>query len=186
VNAPIFYFDIDGFLARFTEGASRAHGRPTDETIIWKSWHHWRTWGKEDEALYAVCNREFWANLPPWEDGMQLLRLVESRVGTSRIVFITSPARTPGTGQGKREWVAKHLPQYDPWADVMIGGAKHKLAGPGKVLLDDSDDNCRKFVEHGGEAIVIPRPWNGRADLCDERGQFHVGMLYDSLGGFLS
>jgi hypothetical protein len=36
------------------------------------------------------------------------------------------------------------------------------------VLLDDSDDNCRRFADAGGQYLLMPRPWNANRDVCDD------------------
>ncbi len=175
------YLDLDGFLARFTTGACTIHNRPADETGRWATWDHQRSWGMTDEQFYAPMGFEFWRSLRPWEDGMRFLSLVEPAVGRENIAFLSSPVRTSGCEEGKRHWFAQHLPGYDRWADLFLGGAKHKFAHAGAILIDDSDANCERFVRAGGRALLVARPWNKQRDLVDENGLFHVGQLQDSL-----
>ena len=178
-------FDVDGVLARFTTGACKIHGRPTDETPIYTTWNHHYTWGIKDEAFYAPMGKAFWRDLPVWDDGMQLLRLVEAMVGRDAISFLSAPVRTAGCEEGKRAWFAATLPQYDPWADLFLGGAKHKHAHADGILVDDSESNCQKWEKADGIAILVPRPWNAFRDLCDENGSFHVGYVQDQIGRLL-
>ncbi len=42
----------------------------------------------------------------------------------------------------------------------LMGPAKHFCSGPGRVLIDDSDKNVIEFLRSGGQAILVPRPWN--------------------------
>ncbi len=163
------YVDLDGVLARFTDGMFHAHGRPAQPVTTW-NFHH--SWGLTDEQFYAVATREFWTGLGRWEDGFALLETVERLVGRDRVCFLSSPTRTPGTGQGKREWFAKNLPAYDPWADLFLGGAKHKLAARDTILIDDSDANCAAFVRAGGMSWTPPRQWNHDAFRCLPDGTF--------------
>ena len=37
---------------------------------------------------------------------------------------------------------------------------KHFCARPDALLIDDSDHNVEAFLAHGGQAILVPRPWN--------------------------
>ena len=178
-----FVFDVDGVLARFTTGACSVHGRPTDETPVWTSWNHQRSWGIEDVEFYRPMSADFWRDLPVWEDGMQLLKLVVARYGTDRVSFLSAPVRTPGCEEGKRQWFGTHITPlgFDPWADLFLGGAKWKHAHQDAILLDDSETNCEKWTAAGGDAILIPRPWNTARYLCDPEGRFHVGNEQDSL-----
>ena len=50
--------------------------------------------------------------------------------------------------------------------DYFVGAPKQFCARPGAVLIDDFDDNCVAFREHGGRAIVFPQPWNCRAAVA--------------------
>lgn len=174
---PTIFVDVDGFLARFTCGACAVHNRP-NETPIWTTWNHWVTWGIPEPDLYAPLGRDFWSALLRWEDGFALLTRVEELVGRDRIAFLTAPVQTPGCEDGKREWFREHLPQFSPWADLFIGGAKHKAAGPLKILLDDSDSNCDKFIACGGSAVLVPRPWNHRRSECRSDGSFDPDAIF--------
>lgn len=170
----MIYFDIDGLLAKFCLGSHRLHGWPYKVPTTW-NYHHEH--GISDADFYANMGASFWANLEPWEDGFELLRLVEHRVGPGRILFLTSPCQTPGCEEGKRAWVRKFLPTYDPWKDVMIGGAKHKLAHRGALLIDDSDANCKAFAAAGGKVFLAPRPWNDhRAFAAESDGRFNPSV----------
>ena len=42
------------------------------------------------------------------------------------------------------------------------------MAAPGVLLIDDSDKNCEKFVQHSGHAILFPRPWNSNHKYKDD------------------
>ncbi len=181
MSKTVLLCDLDGFVARFTNGVYAAHGRKMEAQPTEWNFHH--GWGMKDEELYAKCDRPFWAGLDVWEDGMALVSMAEFAVGRNHICFVSSPTRTPGTGQGKREWFAEHFPKYDPWADLFVGGAKWKLAGPGKILLDDSGANCEAFDGAGGRSLLIPRPWNLCANDCvpGTDGLFDVDLLYDNL-----
>lgn len=165
------YFDVDGVKARFTDGVCALHGRPVKQPTVWDMHNEWDP-PMDDTAFYAPQDRAFWASLGVWEDGMALFRFVESLVGQDRMCLMTSPVQTEGCSEGKRDWVKKHLPHYLP--DLVIGGCKHKMAGPNKVLIDDSDSNVSKFQAHGGHGWLVPRPWNSARGLVDSSGMFNV------------
>lgn len=185
--------DLDGFIANFTRGVTAAHGRPETDGLTGE-WNFHHKWGINDEAFYAACDRPFWANLDVWPDGMAVLKGLVAVYGTGPICFLTSPTQTEGTHQGKRDWFRKHVAAlgFNEWADLFIGSAKWKFAHPKAVLIDDSDDNAKKFAappDHraGGKAWVPPRPWNHNRDLCDlKTGLFDAEMETTALLRFLA
>lgn len=175
------FFDLDGVLARFSDGANALHNLPPVQPTTW-NFHH--PHGLTDEAFYGPMNREFWAGLGRWEDGFALLAACVARYGTAPIAFLTSPCRTAGCEEGKRAWVKEHLSPlgFDPWKDVFIGGDKSKLcAARGQVLLDDSDANVTAWHAKFGGGWLIPRPWNDYRHLCDDEGRFFVDDEADAL-----
>jgi hypothetical protein len=38
--------------------------------------------------------------------------------------------------------------------------AKASVAGPGKILIDDKNENIDEWEAAGGIGILYPRPWN--------------------------
>jgi hypothetical protein len=178
---PIVFFDLDGVLANFVEGACKAH----NSTLHFEP--HLVTWGfpaqigftgVDDPRFWAPLGFDFWANLPAYEDGFALLKFAEETVGVERIGILTSPCDTPGCVDGKRAWVNRLLPSYR--RRLFVGSAKELFAGPGKVLVDDHDPNCERFEVFGGRAVTPPRPWNRRKDECVSGG-FNVARLVDEL-----
>lgn len=171
---PVFFFDMDGVLANFVGGALRHHGR---EDVC----HGQIVWGIEaqlgitPEVFWANLGFDFWANLEPYADGFELLRQAEAIVGVDSIGLLTSPCETAGCVDGKRAWVAKHMPAYR--RRLFVGSAKELFASPGKVLVDDNDHNCDKFVAAGGRIVMPPRPWNRRKAEACPKGTFDALKL---------
>ena len=62
-------------------------------------------------------------------------------------------------------------PQVAGWTNV-----KSALAGPRKILVDDSPSTIEAFAAAGGQAIMVPQPWNNATPdpvglltmLCEE------------------
>jgi hypothetical protein len=50
----------------------------------------------------------------------------------------------------------------------MFGPQKFRMAREGAVLIDDSDDQCRRFWDAGGKAITFPQRWNKAAQFEDK------------------
>jgi hypothetical protein len=165
------FFDIDGVLARFTCGALAVHGRP-EHSGQWRTWDFPHTWGIGERAFYAPMGREFWSSLGRWEDGFALLRYCETAIGAHRIALLTTPAPTEGCVDGKRDWVAAHLPEYLP--RLILGWSKELLAHECALLVDDSDANVNRFRYCDGHAWTVPRPWNHNRGRVGSDGTFNV------------
>ena len=179
------FFDLDGVLANFVGGALRLHNRDHDvpvESCRWNFMTQLGFTGENDPAFWAPLGFDFWAGLSPYSDGMALLRATEQRFakdGVGEIGLLTSPCDTPGCVDGKRAWVAKHLPSYR--RKLFVGSAKQLFAGPGKLLIDDHDSNVNAFEAAGGRAVQPPRPWNRHRETSLAGGLFDVPAVYSQV-----
>jgi hypothetical protein len=51
------------------------------------------------------------------------------------------------------------------------------------VLIDDLPENCHQYEERGGQAIIVPRPWNGYAGMSVMKAlHLQWGLIEASLG----
>lgn len=178
--SPAVYFDLDGVLADFVRGAMREHSKSMPMRDV--RWNFWEQLGMTEEEFWPSLGRDFFAHLNPLDDGMNLLRMVENIVPSNSIGILTSAADVRGCADGKRDWVAKHLPQYLPRLTVCqsskIAPAQKELhAGPDKLLIDDHTANVNAWVKGGGFGVLVPRPWNVRDFDCDTYGDFKPGDL---------
>jgi len=65
----------------------------------------------------------------------------------------------PESYTGKALWVQKHLPEYSKRL-IVTPVPKSEFAHRDILLIDDKDENVEGFVKAGGNAILVPRPWN--------------------------
>lgn len=158
--------DLDGVLADFVTAALDVQGLPN---VVVDRWEMHECCGLTASDFWGTIDRqgyEFWANIDPypWKD--ELLALLPTTFTVS-----TTPSRHPNCAAGKTAWMHQHFRGTNGkvFRDYLIGEHKHLLAAPGRVLIDDSDKNCVKFCEHGGEAILFPQPWNKNRELVGDR-----------------
>lgn len=154
-------FDMDGVVANFTKAAMDVHKKslPYDQ-IEWNWPAQVGFKDATDPAFWEpLGNTEFWANLPVMEDGFDLFKAVENVYGIHNIAFL-SDASAFASGDGKMIWLKKYFPEYQK--RVVFTKYKDLVASPDKLLIDDNDENVRRFDDAGGKAIVLPRPWNRR------------------------
>lgn len=168
---PVVLFDMDGVLVDFVGGALRAHGKTlAPSEVVWDFPSQVGFSGSADPAFWEpLSNHDFWAELEPLADGMVAFELVAKAMPKHRIGFLSSGI-VKGSSDGKRSWVAKHLPGWEK--HLILGTHKALLAAPCKVLVDDHEPNVTAFAAAGGRAVMVPRPWNERKPLTCERGKF--------------
>ncbi len=177
----VCYLDLDGVLVDFVSGALREHNRTLPAKDV-----RWDfpgqigfVQGAKDPLFWAPLGYQFWATLDWTPEGRALLAGVETIFGEENVVLMTSPCATDGAVEGKVAWIKRRIPQYS--RRFFVGPCKHLAAGPGKILIDDHDDNCAKFALGGGVALTPPRPWNMRIGESDDEGRFDVLAFLDEV-----
>lgn len=173
------FLDMDGVLADFTSAAVFKHGRENP-------WAKGENLGEYDMAkIYQMTPKafweplgchDFWANIQPLNEGMALLKYLESDLPQAKITLLTSPTLSPECSSGKHAWVAKHLPKYS--RKLAIWPEKEVLAEvPNSLLIDDSDENVTKFIQAGGNAILWPQPWNSAYHFRNEKDRYFAQAI---------
>jgi 5'(3')-deoxyribonucleotidase len=185
---PVVYLDLDGVLVNFVQGA--LDFLKSDNCISDVTWNF-----PKDMFGYAdpycpkfwdqFASEDFWANLKWTDEGQSLVKAVEEMVGQKNIGLLTTPMDIKGCVEGKRTWVKNNLPEYQK--QLIITPAKYLLASEGKILVDDHDPNLEKFTKHpdgkltGGQAILVPRPWNCGKPRTVGKGGFDVSVTKSEL-----
>lgn len=176
----MIFFDMDGVLADFVGGSLRVHGKQLHPSEVqWDFMCQVGFAGGGDPGFWEpLSNPSFWAGLEPLEDGLALFRTVEALVGHERLGILSS-GLCPGSCDGKRAWIDRHLPGYGK--RVVFCTMKGLVGAPGKVLVDDHDLNADQFAEAGGRSVLVPRPWNRRRGEADHGGRFDVAKIANEL-----
>jgi len=112
----------------------------------------------EDE-FWPLIDRQFWATIPRSQECQWLLDVSAGIVGEENVCILSSSTRDPDCLAGKLDWIQNELP---PWMhrQYLLGPRKHFCASPDSLLIDDRDYNVDTFRAAGGQAILVPRPWN--------------------------
>lgn len=109
--------------------------------------------------FWDSITRDIWANCPTAREFNLILGHAEALVGQDNVCVLTSPTIDPECLAGKLEWIQKNFPRW-LHRQFLIGPRKHFCARPDALLIDDNDEQVRRFREHGGQALLVPRPWN--------------------------
>lgn len=182
------YLDLDEVLCQFCAPACELWGVTYEDAL-----RHWPPgqWGMHGPLAAAVresgqCfnpevdgkgvtedifwraltrNEEFWANLPvtPWAHHL-VAEVAGLTCGDWKVV--TTPSRCPSSFAGKKRWLDRFFGGHR--SDLIFCYDKAELAGPGRVLVDDRDDNCEAFAREGGVAVTFPRHHNRHHLLKDD------------------
>lgn len=107
------------------------------------------------KTFWDGLNYGFWRHLPLYPFAHQF---VESMETYGEVYFATSPTLSSACVAGKFDHIAEEFPRLR--RRLIISADKTVLAQPGAILIDDRDRNVSKFIEAGGQAVLVPRPWN--------------------------
>lgn len=133
---------------------------------------------KNKQKFWDLLPRVFWATIPPSDEMGMLLEFCEALVGKSNICLLSVPTIDPNCLAGKLDWIHTFMPKW-LHRQYYIGPRKHFCAHPRALLIDDSDHNVDSFRALGGQAILVPRPWNSLHPVTDTDA--HLTLMCDSL-----
>lgn len=153
--------DMDGVLVQMAEGVCEFHNKPwpykEGERGPWKLAP---LLGLTEEECWAPLGYDYWRNQKPYPYMREFVDLLEEHFGPENICLLSAPIETRGCIDGKRDWIAEHLPDYK-WR-CQFGWAKQFCASPNSVMIDDRESNIIKFKKAGGHTFLVPGAWNNR------------------------
>jgi len=156
------FLDMDGVITDFVGGVCRALDRPNpypEETRDYTFWNAWPDIATKD--VDAICYQVFWHNLEWVDDGRDTLRAIKATLGLEKVYLLTMPMPNLESASGKMMWINDNLPIYLSRTIITTREVpKAFLARPDALLIDDKDENVEEFRTAGGNAILVPRPWN--------------------------
>ena len=154
--------DIDGVLADFATAAALLHRR--EDILAPGAWP--RNVYQMEDAL-GITTAEFWspieeqgtafwAELKPYPWMPQLVAAARRIVDD--VYLISKPSHHPYSTSGKHRWIRKYFGEH--CENYLLTPQKFRAAGPGRLLIDDSQLNVSQWQARGGSAILFPQPWN--------------------------
>ncbi len=112
------------------------------------------------DEFWPLVKPEIWSWMPLREDTEWLLDLCAGCVGQENVMICTKSLGHPLHFAGKIQWMYDNLP-YWIQGQFSITPIKHAYARHDVLLIDDAPGNVDKFrATRGGQAILVPRPWN--------------------------
>lgn len=161
------FLDQDGILADFNKGCYETHKRsnPYDNPESLGVFNIEKIWGVSPEEFWNPIDAlgvSFWENLDKTPDADYIVQRATDMYGVDNIAVLTAPNQSGGCYIGKAKWIQKHYPQFNKKIIFANAGAKRFLAGPGRILVDDRNENVDDFNKSGGYGFLWPRKWNRR------------------------
>lgn len=160
----IIFLDLDGVIINWVKGV-----------FDWYNIHYEPSRVTHYSAMYDIVDRkpkqfwndlknaEFWENLEFYPGAENLIERLQQY---GEVILLTSPAI--GCAGYRQNWIQANLPNFFTRGHYLIGPAKYVCAGFYKILIDDSDDNCNKFLSNGGQTITYPQLWNELGQQFEE------------------
>lgn len=130
------------------------------------------------KEFWAQLDYDFWAGLPISCECKPLLAACTAHISGENICILTATIMVQESyvAAAKIDWIYNHLPPW-LWKRFLIGSPKHVCAYPGALLIDDSDVNVQAFIGCGGQAILMPRPWNSLHYLTERAEEYVLQQL---------
>jgi len=171
------FLDIDDVLNRLTMTVLRHWGCPV-AVEDYSAYPHWLGYDVigAASALYPYPGVRFtdndWLRLPRWlwaevkpsADCYWLIDRCAELVGQENVCLLSAATASPECLAGKLEWIHDRLPTF-LHKQYLIGQPKRFCAHPEALLIDDRDSNVSEFRIYGGNALLVPRPWNSLSHL---------------------
>lgn len=176
----IVFLDMDDVLCEWMVHAVKLHDRSLDRikhSQAWKpgdgrdvyeilGYSKQQFWGKIDESP------SFWRDLPKTAWFKDLINIAHSL--SESVQVLTKPHNHEHCYSGKHKWWAEHLCGWG--IRLILAEDKSLLAAPGRLLIDDRDENCEAFRAAGGSAILFPQHWNSAHDKAPFGPLFYLAQ----------
>ena len=156
----VVYLDMDGVITNFVKGVYDAFNKPyiLPPQLKYDFWKYWEL-PATTKQVDLICNKEFWNNLEWMYDGEDILKEIIKYFKPEKTYLLTHPMPNVESATGKWMWVKGNMPEYYS-RTIITQAPKTLLAKPETLLIDDKDENVEEFIDAGGDAILVPRPWN--------------------------
>ena len=138
------YVDLDNTITDFDQAVKDLTGKILE----------WDMPDEEKNKIYQAMDDAgpgFWSEMK-WLDDTKGGRKLWSILEPFHPVLLSSPGQFLYAEQGKREWVASHVPGTTLF--LVQSDDKYRYAERDAVLVDDDDDNIGAWREAGGIGIL--------------------------------
>jgi hypothetical protein len=170
------YLDMDGVICDFVKGLHNVLDLPYDKKDYPYKLGDYdifseieRISGIPKVKQYKVLQDiDFWENIDKTPETDRLMNILENQIMKDNVFILsTVPSSWSYAATGKYKWVSKNLKGYTPRI-ILSPLSKSFFAREDIMLIDDSDENYKKYTELGYKAYLVPRHWNSRYHEVDK------------------
>jgi 5'(3')-deoxyribonucleotidase len=161
------FLDMDGILVDFTGGACKVWNRanPYTSGLANGAYDLDKFLDIPPEEFWKPMDHAFWRDLSATSDSGAIIELVKRYFEPKNIAILSAPFNSV-SASGKVEWLQQNLPEFS--RRYILAPKKYFCASADTVLIDDFDRNVDEFNAAGGNAFLLPRPWNSRYSESDK------------------
>ena len=158
------YLDMDGVCVDLVPAMLNFIGvksyLPLVEYNVFDNFYDAETAERKNNEFFLQFNRQDWANLEPTADLKSLFFWAKSN---GEIIFLTKPPKVNKSEAclGKIIWVQKHVGNFP----VIFSEKKWDYSERDCLLIDDNVENCTKFNQGMGKALLWPTSYNAGRDI---------------------
>lgn len=178
--------DMDEVIVDFTGGACLVHGLTREQMERERQQTSLGVWALESPMGYAKglgrpltidefwepiheAGERFWVDLQPLPWHADLIDQLAIKFGSrwdQHFYVVTGPLRLLESYSGKARWLKNYFgSHFDRFCPTTY---KELFARDNTVLIDDREENCRKFIAAGGSAILFPSRGNQLHAYADD------------------
>lgn len=155
----VIYLDLDGVCVDFAMRVAKLVEHLSPGTVARVDDGHGDVFaasGLEPTRIWDMIDahgNDFWHKMPafPWFEA-----LYHALDSIAPVVYCTATSQSQHSASGKVLWLQEHHSRA--FRNYTLGPLKHHVAGPGRILIDDRQDNVDAFV--GSDGL-----WTGGASL---------------------
>jgi 5'(3')-deoxyribonucleotidase len=163
MNIKTIFLDMDGVIVDFQGAVLKRHGiKEVSNPTEWE-YRYRKDFGMSCDEFWMDKDNEFWSNLPFTSEAEGIFKAFDDRNLSDRVCLLSHPQRH--AFQGKVDWIKKYLPCIFNNKAFLLGLDKTWCAHPKALLIDDCEDHCIDFIGYGGNAFLVPRPWNHKREV---------------------
>ena len=173
--------DMDEVLADFTGSALAVHGWTREQFEAERKpgvWDMTKTMGLTDQEFWNPINeigQRFWEQITPLPTYKEIMKLVQQF--TTDWFIVSSPSFCLGCIPGKQQWLSVYFGLVGR-NRLIPTSYKHVMANDFTILIDDNEDNLKKFTEAGGHGILFPTKGNSLYKISDNPVE-HVKVMLE-------
>ena len=166
------YLDMDDVLVDFKTYVKN-HFNITQEITTWYffKWMFPDTYEEESNKFFKNMSVPDWVNLGKTSRSDELYQLCR-KISSNRVCILSAPPTSGlfNCATGKNKWIQKHYPD----TPVIIDPVKWRYAAVNSILIDDKEENCNKFIRHGGHAWLYTTESNKNQETQLNRFNFNT------------